>query len=239
MENIEKLQKIIDESRNIVFFGGAGVSTASNIPDFRSSDGLFQRKYPYPAETMLSKDFFKGHKEEFYDFYVNNMIYPDARPNYAHSGLAALEKKGKLKAVITQNIDGLHQEAGSINVLELHGSIHRNYCTKCRGFYPLDYVLENLPVPLCTCGGVVKPDVVLYGEGLDTDTLDNALKYISEAHTLIIGGTSLSVYPAASLVNYFKGTNLILINKESTAMDRNAGLLINDDIDKVFKALKI
>lgn len=237
MENIKKLQEIIEESKNIVFFGGAGVSTPSNIPDFRSSGGLFKRKYPYPAETMLSRDFFKNHKEEFYDFYINNMIYPDAKPNHAHIALAELEKRGKLKAVITQNIDGLHQAAGSVNVLELHGSIHRNYCTKCAKPYPLAYVLENAPVPFCPCGGAVKPDVVLYGESLDSDTLAKALLYLSNAQTLIIGGTSLSVYPAASLIHYFKGTHLVLINKTSTAMDTTASLLINNDIDQVFKAL--
>lgn len=234
----EELKKIIDESDNIVFFGGAGVSTESNIPDFRSEKGLYNavNKYGYPPEQLLSHTFFVKNTELFFDYYKNNLIYKDAEPNDAHFVLAELEKRGKLKAVITQNIDNLHQLSGSKNVFELHGSVCRNYCTKCHNFYDEDFVLKSEKVPYCEkCGALVKPDVVLYEEGLDSYVLDSAVKYISEADVLIVGGTSLVVYPAAGLVNYYKGHNLILINKSETAYDSRANLVIHDSIGKVLK----
>lgn len=205
MTERETLKQWLSESENIVFFGGAGVSTESKIPDFRSTDGLYNQQYAYPPETILSHTFYMGRPEEFYRFYRNKMLFPDAEPNRAHKALAKLEQEGRLRAVITQNIDGLHQKAGSREVLELHGSVLRNYCTKCGKFYGLEAVLESEGVPRCTCGGVIKPDVVLYEEGLDQHTLQKAVYYISNADVLIIGGTSLTVYPAAGLIDYYGG----------------------------------
>ncbi len=236
----ERLKKIIDKSDNIVFFGGAGVSTESNIPDFRSESGLYNamNKYGRSPEEMLSHSFFKNHTETFFDYYKNNLIYRDARPNKAHRALAKLEAQGKLKAVITQNIDGLHQKAGSRTVHELHGSVMRNYCMKCHQFYDLDYIMDEYHckggVPICpVCGGIIKPDVVLYEEPLDGDTIDKAVSAIQRADTLIIGGTSLVVYPAAGFVRYFRGNNLVLINKQETSFDAHADLVIHDAIGKV------
>ena len=234
MENeIGKLQKIIDESNNIVFFGGAGVSTESGIPDFRSQDGLYNQKYDYPPETILSHSFYMRKPEEFYRFYRNKMLFPNAEPNRAHKALAKLEKMGKLKAVVTQNIDGLHQKAGSREVLELHGSALRNYCTRCGKFYGLDAILNSTGVPKCTCGGTIKPDVVLYEEGLDQETIEKSVKYIANADVLIIGGTSLTVYPAAGLIDYYRGHKLVLINKSVTPMDNRADLVISGPIGEV------
>lgn len=238
MENIFRLKELIDNSNNIVFFGGAGVSTESNIPDFRSEAGLYKTKenYSYPPEVMLSHSFFMKHTEDFYDFYKNKMIYKNAKPNMAHKALAELEKKGKLKAVITQNIDGLHQMAGSKEVLELHGSIHRNFCMKCGKSFDLEYIIRSEAIPKCNnCKGVVKPDVVLYEEALDMDVLNKAVNYIEEADMLIIGGTSLVVYPAANLIHYYKGNKLVLINKASTPFDNRADIVINDSIGKVLE----
>lgn len=237
---IEKLKSIINESNNIVFFGGAGVSTESNIPDFRSNTGLYTTSdnKEYSPEYMLSHGFFKNHTDEFFDFYKTKMIYKDAKPNAAHLALAELEDRGKLKAVITQNIDGLHQMAGSKNVLELHGSVLRNYCTNCHKYFDLDYVLESASTPLCDqCNKVVKPDVVLYEEGLDDDVVSSALNYIQNAEVLIIGGTSLSVYPAASLVEYYRGDKLILINKSQTHFDNRALLQFNSSIGEVLSSI--
>lgn len=234
--NIE-LKEIISNSENIVFFGGAGVSTESGIPDFRSVDGLYSTKYKYPPETMISHSFFRSNTEEFYDFYINKMIFLDAKPNSAHKKLAELERQGKLKAVITQNIDGLHQVAGSKNVLELHGSVHRNYCMKCNKFHDVNFIVNSKGLPKCDCGGRVKPDVVLYEESLDNNVMENAVRFIEEADVLIIGGTSLVVYPAAGLINYFKGSKLILINKTATSMDRKADLAIYDSIGEVFEGI--
>ena len=232
---IAELKEIISKSENIVFFGGAGVSTESGIPDFRSVDGLYSKKYKYPPEMMVSHSFFRSNTEEFFDFYINKMIFLNAKPNSAHKKLAELEKEGKVKAVITQNIDGLHQAAGSQNVLELHGSVHRNYCMKCRKFYDVNYIVNSKGIPKCQCGGIVKPDVVLYEESLNTDVIEKAVNFIERADVLIVGGTSLVVYPAAGLINYFKGSKLVLINKSSTPMDRRADLVINDSIGKVFE----
>lgn len=239
MDNIELLQKIIDESENIVFFGGAGVSTESGIPDFRSQDGLYAQKYAYPPEQIVSHTFFMYRTEEFFAFYRDKMLYPSAKPNAAHLYLARLENSGKLKAVITQNIDGLHQAAGSKNVLELHGSVLRNYCSRCGKFYGMEYVKNCVGVPKCTCGGTVKPDVVLYEESLDAAVIDAAVKAISEADALIIGGTSLVVYPAAGFINFFRGKHLVVINKSATSADSRAELVINDSIGKIFSQLKI
>ena len=233
---IEKLTEIIKASNNIVFFGGAGVSTESNIPDFRSSNGLFNEKLDitFTPEQLVSHSFYIRYPEEFFKFYKDKLIYPDAKPNKAHIALAKLEEMGKLKAVITQNIDGLHQAAGSKNVFELHGSILRNYCTSCNEFYDEKFILESEGIPTCTkCGGRVKPDVVLYEEGLDDATIKGSIDAISKADTLIIGGTSLIVYPAAGLINYFKGKNIILINKSTTPADSKANLVIYDSIGKV------
>ena len=233
---IEKLTEIIKASNNIVFFGGAGVSTESNIPDFRSSNGLFNEKLDitFTPEQLVSHSFYIRYPEEFFKFYKDKLIYPDAKPNKAHIALAKLEEMGKLKAVITQNIDGLHQAAGSKNVFELHGSVLRNYCTNCNEFYDEKFILESERIPTCTkCGGRVKPDVVLYEEGLDDATIKGSIDAISKADTLIIGGTSLIVYPAAGLINYFKGKNLILINKSTTPADSKANLVIYDSIGKV------
>ena len=232
---IAELKEIISKSDNIVFFGGAGVSTESGIPDFRSVDGLYSKKYKYPPEMMVSHSFFRSNTEEFFDFYINKMIFLNAKPNSAHKKLAELEKEGKVKAVITQNIDGLHQAAGSQNVLELHGSVHRNYCMKCRKFYDVNFIVNSKGIPKCQCGGIDKPDVVLYEESLNTDVIEKAVNFIERADVLIVGGTSLVVYPAAGLINYFKGSKLVLINKSSTPMDRRADLVINDSIGKVFE----
>ena len=233
MGETDTLKKWINESNYIVFFGGAGVSTESNIPDFRSTDGLYHQEYDYPPETILSHSFYIRKPEEFYRFYRNKMLFPNAKPNRAHLALAKLEQEGKLKAVITQNIDGLHQAAGSKEVLELHGSVLRNYCTKCGKFYGLEAVLESEGVPRCTCGGVIKPDVVLYEEGLDQHTLQKAVYYISNADVLIIGGTSLTVYPAAGLIDYYGGKKLVLINKSVTPMDSRADLVISGPIGEI------
>lgn len=236
-KGLNLLRKWVQESDNIVFFGGAGVSTESNIPDFRSVDGLYNQKYDYPPEQILSHSFFIRQPEEFYRFYRDKMIFLDAKPNMAHQVLAELEQQGKVKAVITQNIDGLHQKAGSKNVLELHGSVHRNYCEKCGKFYSVEEILQSDGVPRCSCGGRIKPDVVLYEEGLDQDILSKAVSYISHADVLIVGGTSLTVYPAAGLVDYYHGEKLALINKSVTAFDNEANLLINESIGKVFGSL--
>ena len=220
MTPLEQLQQWIKESRNIVFFGGAGVSTESGIPDFRSVDGLYNQRYRQPPETILSHTYFEGHTGDFYRFYRDKMICLDAKPNAAHLKLAELERAGKLRAVVTQNIDGLHQLAGSQAVYELHGSVHRNYCTKCRAFYGVDFIQAGEGVPLCpVCGGVVKPDVVLYEEGLDQDTVEGAVRAIAGADVLIVGGTSLVVYPAAGLINYYRGNRLVLINRDPTPCD--------------------
>ncbi|MCI5884461.1 MAG: NAD-dependent protein deacylase [Clostridiales bacterium] len=238
MNEMEQLQNWIEESDNIVFFGGAGVSTESNIPDFRSVDGLYNQQYDFPPETILSHSFFLRNTEEFFRFYRNKMIFPDAEPNKAHLALAQLEKEGKLKAVITQNIDGLHQKAGSQEVIELHGSVLRNYCMKCRKFYNLKDIISQEGIPKCSCGGTIKPDVVLYEEGLDSYLLEKAIQYIQNADILIIGGTSLAVYPAAGLIDYYHGNKLVLINKSKTARDAHANLVINDSIGKVFDAIR-
>lgn len=239
MDKIEQLQKILDESRRIVFFGGAGVSTESGIPDFRSQDGLYNQKYSYPPEEIISHGFFYENTAEFYRFYRDRMIYKEAAPNAAHLFLARAEKCGKLDCVVTQNIDGLHQTAGSEKVFELHGSIHRNYCVRCRKFYPLEFIEEADGVPRCECGGLVKPDVVLYGEGLDDNTVRGALGAISRADTLIIGGTSLVVYPAAGFIDYFGGRKLVVINKTATPADGRADLVINAPIARTLEQLKI
>lgn len=235
MDTIEQLQQWIEESNNIVFFGGAGVSTESNIPDFRSVDGLYNQEYEYPPETILSHTFFMRKPEEFYRFYRNKMLFPDATPNNAHIALSNLEKQGKLKAVITQNIDGLHQKAGSQEVLELHGSVLRNYCMHCQKFYTLEDVMAQTGIPHCECGGMMKPDVVLYEEGLDTYTLEKSVSYIRNADMLIIGGTSLAVYPAAGLIDYYRGNKLVLINKDKTSRDNQADLVIHEPIGQVLK----
>lgn len=237
-DKIRKLKEIIDRTDNLVFFGGAGVSTESGIPDFRSTDGLYNLKYKYPPETIVSHTFFVQKTEEFYEFYKDKMMTLDAKPNKAHEKLAQWEKEGKCRAVITQNIDGLHQMAGSKRVLELHGSIHRNYCTRCGKFFDAAYVKNSEKIPLCdACGGLVKPDVVLYEEGLDTQTISDAVYAISHAEVLIIGGTSLAVYPAAGMIDYFRGKHLILINKSSTPRDGQADLIINERIGEVLDTL--
>ncbi len=240
-EKVQKLQEIVDNSSNIVFFGGAGVSTESGIPDFRSQDGLYNQQWAYPPEQILSRSFFKGNISEFYRFYRAKMLCLEAKPNAAHYALAKLEEVGKLTAVITQNIDGLHQAAGSKVVYELHGSVLRNYCMDCGRFYDVHHIVNTAPnVPRCThCGGIVKPDVVLYEEGLDENVLTGALQKIAQADTLIIGGTSLNVYPAASLINYFRGNKLVVINKSATSADAHAQLLINEGIAQVMGALNI
>ena len=237
MDKIEQFKQIVAESDNIVFFGGAGVSTESGIPDFRSTDGLYNQKYKYPPEQIVSHTYYKHYPEEFFEFYKDKMIFTDAKPNAAHIRLAELEKEGKLKAIITQNIDGLHQMAGSQEVLELHGSIHRNYCEKCHKTYDLQYVIESKGLPKCSCGGTVRPDVVLYEEGLDNMIMQKAVRYIHNAEVLIIGGTSLVVYPAAGLIDYFKGKYLVVINKSPTPRDEFADLLIQDSIGKVFSMI--
>ncbi|MGN0161137.1 MAG: NAD-dependent protein deacylase [Lachnospiraceae bacterium] len=239
--NQEKIRQFVDmihQSDNIVFFGGAGVSTESGLPDFRSVDGIYNQKYDYPPETILSRTFFMKYPEEFYRFYRDKMIYSDAKPSTTHCVLAQLEKEGKLKAVITQNIDGLHQMAGSKNVIELHGTVHKNHCVACGKFYGLDAVTGCDGIPRCECGGRIKPDVVLYEEGLDNEKLTKAVKYVREADVLIVGGTSLVVYPAAGLIDYYQGHKLVLINKSTTPFDHRADLLINDGLGKVFNALQ-
>ena len=230
MSEIETLREWIQQSDNIVFFGGAGVSTESGIPDFRSVDGLYHQHYRFPPETILSRTFYEQNTEEFFRFYRDKMICLSAKPNPAHTALANLEKQGKLCAVITQNIDGLHQAAGSKNVLELHGSIHRNFCERCGKFYGIQAVTESTGIPVCDCGGIIKPDVVLYEEGLNENTIDESVRYISSAEILIIGGTSLAVYPAAGLVTYFRGKRLVVINKTPTPMDSRADLLLSGKI---------
>ena len=237
-EQLETLRTWINESDNIVFFGGAGVSTESGIPDFRSVDGLYHQQYDYPPETILSHTFFRRNTEEFYRFYRAKMLVLDAKPNAAHKKLAEWEQQGKLKAVVTQNIDGLHQAAGSKVVYELHGSVHRNYCQKCGAFYDARYMLESTGIPRCEkCGGLIKPDVVLYEEGLDQATINGAVHDISQADVLIIGGTSLSVYPAAGLIDYYNGNKLVLINKSVTPMDSRADLLVQGPIGEIFSQL--
>lgn len=234
-ERVDLLEQWITESDNVVFFGGAGVSTESGIPDFRSVDGLYNQQYDYPPETIISHSFYRKNPEEFYRFYKNKMLFPDAQPNAAHKALAKLEQQGKVRAVITQNIDGLHQAAGSKEVLELHGSVHRNYCTRCGKFFGLSDILGMNGVPRCECGGIIKPDVVLYEEGQDQETLQKAVRYIQNAEILIIGGTSLTVYPAAGLIDYYRGKKLVLINKTATPMDERADLVISAPIGEVFE----
>lgn len=233
----EKLDAMIQESNNVVFFGGAGVSTESGIPDFRSVDGLYNQKYDYPPETILSHTFYRRKTEEFYRFYRDKMLCLGAKPNAAHLKLAEWEQQGKVKAVITQNIDGLHQAAGSKVVLELHGSVLRNYCEDCGKFYDAEFILHSEGVPKCDCGGDIKPDVVLYEEGLNQKTLEDAVRYISEADVLIVGGTSLAVYPAAGLIDYYRGNKLILINKTPTSKDRMADLVVQGSIGEIFSNL--
>ena len=236
-EAVETLKTWVQEAKAIAFFGGAGVSTESGIPDFRSTGGLYHQEWKYPPETILSHTFYKSNPEEFFRFYRAKMLAPGARPNAAHKKLAEWEAAGKLTAVVTQNIDGLHQAAGSKHVCELHGSVHRNYCEKCGKFYGLDFILRSTGVPRCECGGTVKPDVVLYEEGLDGDVMSDAVNSIARADLLIIGGTSLNVWPAAGLINYFQGSRLALINKSAVARDLSAGLVITDPIGEVMAQL--
>ncbi len=240
MSDLERFALMIKESNNIVFFGGAGVSTESGIPDFRSVDGLYNQKYKFRPETILSHTFYVNNKDEFYRFYRDKMLCLDAAPNAAHLKLAELERAGKLKAVITQNIDGLHQKAGSKNVLELHGSVHRNYCEQCRKFFDAAYMKASAGIPVCdACGGPIKPDVVLYEESLDDGVIAATVRYIREADMLIIGGTSLVVYPAAGLVHYYQGRKLVLINKGATDMDGTADLVLHEPIGEVFRNITI
>ena len=236
-ETIRRLKELTDASDNIVFFGGAGVSTESGIPDFRSVDGLYHQKFKYPPETMLSHTFYETHTEEFYDFYRAKMLALDAQPNAAHRKLAQWEQEGRLKAVITQNIDGLHQKAGSKEVLELHGSIHRNYCLKCARFFPPEYIRDSEGVPKCPCGGIIKPDVVLYEEGLDDATVRAAVRQLQQAELLIVAGTSLTVYPAASLLRFFRGRHIVLINRDATPLDNQADLVLHENIGEVFEEI--
>ena len=236
-ENIRKLKELIDGSDNIVFFGGAGVSTESGIPDFRSVDGLYNQTFRYPPETILSHTFYEKHTEEFYQFYRAKMLAPDAQPNAAHYKLAQWEREGRLKAVITQNIDGLHQKAGSREVLELHGSVLRNYCTRCGKFHDLDFILHTTGVPRCECGGVVKPDVVLYEEALNEDVMARAIHYIRQADVLLIGGTSLVVYPAAGLVQYYRGSKLAVVNKGATGAALHAAVTVDGPIGQTLAQL--
>ena len=237
-DQLKTLQNWIDDSHSIVFFGGAGVSTESGIPDFRSVDGLYNQKYDYPPEEILSRTFFDARPEEFYRFYRDKMLCLDAQPNAAHKKLAQLEAAGKLRSVVTQNIDGLHQLAGSRRVWELHGSVHRNHCMRCHKGYPVEFIRDSAGVPRCTCGGIVKPDVVLYEEALDSSVLEGALKDIQRADMLIIGGTSLAVYPAAGLVRYYRGSRLVLINKSPTPYDAHANLVIAGPIGEILGAVK-
>ena len=236
-EAVKKLKELVDGSDNIVFFGGAGVSTESGIPDFRSTDGLYHQEWKYPPEVILSHTFYESNPEEFFRFYRAKLLISGVEPNAAHQKLAEWEKAGKLKAIVTQNIDGLHQAAGSKNVLELHGSIHRNYCEKCGKFHDFDFMRRSTGVPRCECGGIVKPDVVLYEEGLDQRTLNDAVRFISQADMLIIGGTSLNVYPAAGLINYYRGRKLVLINKSAVSRDLAADLVITDPIGQTLSQL--
>jgi len=236
-ESVAKLKAWVDQSSRIAFFGGAGVSTESGIPDFRSTGGLYHQEWKYPPEVILSHTFYKSNPEEFFRFYRAKMLAPEAKPNAAHRKLAEWEAAGKLTAVVTQNIDGLHQAAGSRHVCELHGSVHRNHCEKCGKFYGLDFILNTAGVPRCECGGIVKPDVVLYEEGLDQDVMNDAVNSIARADLLIIGGTSLNVWPAAGLINYFRGERLALINKSAVARDLSAGLVITDPIGEVMAQL--
>lgn len=237
MDSIERLKELVDSTDNLVFFGGAGVSTESGIPDFRSVDGLYNQKYDYPPETILSHSFYRKCTDEFYRFYRDKMICLWARPNAAHMKLAQWEQEGKLKAVITQNIDGLHQAAGSKKVLELHGSVLRSYCERCHKFYDAEYILHSAGVPACECGGIIKPDVVLYEEGLDQQVLQEAMRCITNADMLIVGGTSLAVYPAAGLIDYYRGNKLVLINKEPTSKDSMAVLVVSGSIGEIFSRL--
>ena len=239
MSPVEQLQEIISASNNIVFFGGAGVSTESGISDFRSVDGLYNQRYKYPPEVMLSYTFYREHTAEFYDFYREKMLCPAAKPNAAHFKLAELETAGKLKAVITQNIDGLHQMAGSKTVLELHGSVKRNYCQRCHAFYDDAFILQSTGVPTCECGGVIKPDVVLYEEGLAQETMQRSMKFITQADVLIVGGTSLVVYPAAGMIDYYRGRQLVLINRGATHSDGKAKLLIQEPIGEVLGQISL
>ena len=232
-ETVKRLKELVDESQRMVFFGGAGVSTESGIPDFRSTDGLYHQEWKYPPEVILSHTFYESNPEEFFRFYRAKLLAPDAKPNAAHRKLAEWEQSGKLRAVVTQNIDGLHQMAGSRRVMELHGSVHRNYCEACGAFHPLSSILHSEGVPRCACGGRVKPDVVLYEEGLNQKILEDSIQAIMEADLLIIGGTSLNVYPAAGLIRYYRGTKLVLINKSAVAQDVAATLVIRDSIGEV------
>lgn len=239
MSTLEQLQRVIDNSKRIVFFGGAGVSTESGIPDFRSVDGLYNQKYDYPPEQILSHTFFMHNTEEFYRFYRDKMLCLDKKPNKAHLKLAELEKAGKLTAVVTQNIDGLHQAAGSKKVYELHGSVLRNYCMKCGKFYSAEYIKNSKGVPKCECGGIIKPDVVLYEEGLDDSTVSGALSAIQSADTLIIAGTSLTVYPAAGFISYFKCDNIVLINRDETPFDGRANLVFHEKVGELLDKIKL
>lgn len=239
MEKIKKLNDMLKESGNIVFFGGAGVSTESGIPDFRSVDGLYNQKYDFPPETILSNGFFFGHTEEFYRFYRDKMLCLDAKPNAAHLKLAELEKAGRLSAVVTQNIDGLHQKAGNKNVFELHGSVHRNYCLKCGKQFDAEFMLHSEGVPHCECGGTIKPDVVLYGEQLNDAVVTGAIRAIAQCDMLIIGGTSLAVYPAAGLINYYRGNKLVIINMSATGADSSADLVIEGRIGEVLNSVQL
>ena len=239
MSTLEQLQNVIDNSKRIVFFGGAGVSTESGIPDFRSVDGLYNQKYDYPPEQILSHTFFMHNTEEFYRFYRDKMLCLDKKPNKAHLKLAELERAGKLTAVVTQNIDGLHQAAGSKKVYELHGSVLRNYCMKCGKFYPAEYIKNSKGIPKCECGGVIKPDVVLYEEGLDDSTVSGALSAIQTADTLIIAGTSLTVYPAAGFISYFKGDNIVLINRDETPFDSKADLVFHEKVGELLDKINV
>jgi len=236
-DRLVTLKSWIKQSDSIVFFGGAGVSTESGIPDFRSTDGVYHMKYSYPPETILSHRYFTNHTREFYDFYLEKMIYSEAIPNITHTKLAELEAKGKLQGVVTQNIDGLHQKAGSKKVIELHGSVLRNFCMKCNKFYNVNYIRNQEKIPICDCGGIIKPDVVLYEENLDEQVMAEAINLINHAEVLIVAGTSLSVYPAAGLIRYYKGNKLVLINKTATPYDKEANLLFNTGLGEVFSVL--
>lgn len=236
-ERLTKLKRFIDEG-DVVFFGGAGVSTESGIPDFRSTNGLYNEEYAYPPETIVSHTFFMRNTAEFYRFYKNKMLFPNAEPNACHKGLAEMEEEGKLRAIVTQNIDGLHQKAGSKKVFELHGSVWRNFCQKCKKGHTMSAIIAKDGIPYCDCGGVIKPDVVLYEEGLDDEVVRGAVYAISEAKTLIVGGTSLVVYPAAGLLRYFQGEHLVVINRTPTSADKNAEILFTEDIGRVFSDLK-
>ena len=234
MNSIEQFVDWVDKCDNIVFFGGAGVSTESGIPDFRSPDGLYNQKYKYPPETIISHSFYLRYPEEFYRFYKDKMLYPDSEPGITHLALAKLEQQGKLQAVVTQHTDGLHQKAGNKNVIELHGSVLRNYCERCHRFYGMESIINSCGIPTCECGGIIKPDVVLYEEGLDEDNITAAIEYIRNADMLVVGGTSLGVYPAAGLIDYYRGDKLVLINKSQTPYDGKADLLINAPLADVF-----